>query len=127
MPAFIATQLAAGVEPPTSPPGPPPPWMASRLVAIAGFTGAFDAYEPDFDVLRAFDRPVYFALGGRGNPDLYPRMAARLGEVFPDITLDVYDDRHHFDPPHRVEPARLAGVLKDLWARAESTHGASLA
>src|SRR6266545_7767610 len=30
MPAFVRTQLAPGVEPPASPPGPPPPWMPSR-------------------------------------------------------------------------------------------------
>ncbi len=86
---------------------------------------AFDTYEPDFDGLRRFDRPVYFALGGRGNPDLYARMAARLGEVFPDFTLDVYEDRHHFDPPHRVEPSRLAVALRQLWTRAESTKEAT--
>jgi hypothetical protein len=26
--------------------------------------------------------------------------------------------RHHFDPPHRVEPDRLAESLKALWSRA---------
>jgi pimeloyl-ACP methyl ester carboxylesterase len=126
MPAFIGTQLAPGVEPP-DPPLEPPPWMPSRLAAIGSFMAAFDAYEPDFGVLRGFDRPVYFALGGRGNPDLYARIAARLGEVFPDFTLDIYDDRHHFDPPHRVEPARLAAALRHLWTRAESMPGATTA
>jgi len=119
MPAFVRTQLADGVEPPAPPPGPPPPWMPSRLAGIGGFIGAFDAYQPDFDVFRRFDHPVYYALGGRGNPDLYARMAARLGDVFPDFTLEVYDDRHHFDPPHRIEPARVAAALRDLWTRAE--------
>ena len=120
MPEFVRTQLADGVEPPAPPLGPPPPWMPSRLAGIGGFIGAFEAYEPDFDVFRRFDQPVYFALGGRGNPDLYARMAARLGDVFPDFTLDVYADRHHFDPPHRIEPARVAKALLDLWGRAES-------
>jgi len=120
MPEFVRTQLADGVEPPAQPPGPPPPWMASRLAGIGGFIGAFEAYEPDFEVFRRFHHPVYFALGGRGNPDLYARMAARLGDVFPDFTLEIYDDRHHFDPPHRVEPARVAAALRDLWRRAES-------
>ena len=119
MPAFIANQLAPGVEPAPRPAGPPPPWMASRPAALGAFIAAFDAFEPDVDVLRRFDRPVYFALGGRGNPDLYPRIADRLGRVFPDFTLDVYEDRHHFDPPHRVEPARLAAALRRVWARAE--------
>jgi len=120
MPAFVRTQLADGVEPLPPPPGPPPPWMPSRLAGIGGFIGAFEAYEPDFEVFRRFDRPVYFALGGRGNPDLYARMAARLGDVFPDFTLEVFPDRHHFDPPHRIEPARVAKALLDTWGRAES-------
>jgi len=120
MPAFIRTQLAPGVDPPSPPQGPPPPWMPSRLKGIGGFLGAFDAFEPDFDTLRRFDRPVYFALGGRGNPDLYARMAKRLAGVFPDFTLDVFEERHHFDPPHRVEPTRIAAALRELWTRAES-------
>ena len=120
MPAFVRTQLADGVEPLPPPPGPPPPWMPSRLAGIGGFMGAFEVYEPDFEVFRRFDRPVYFALGGRGNPDLYARMAARLGDVFPDFTLEVFPDRHHFDPPHRIEPARVAKALLDTWGRAES-------
>jgi len=123
MPAFVRTQLAPGITPPTPPPGPPPPWMPSRLRGIGGLMAAFDAFEPDFDTLRKFDRPVYFALGGRGNPDLYARMATRLGAVFPDFTLEIFDDRHHFDPPHRVEPGRLAAALLQLWNRAESSHG----
>jgi len=123
MPDFIRIQLAPGVEPPAPTPGPPPPWMPSRLAGIGSFMAAFDAYEPDFDVLRHFGRPVLFVLGGRGNPDLYARMAERLAGVFPDFTLDVYADRHHFDPPHRVEPARLATALRALWARAESRDG----
>jgi hypothetical protein len=47
-------------------------------------------------------------------------MAVRLASVFSDFTLDVFADRHHFDPPHRVEPTRLAAALRDLWSRAES-------
>jgi pimeloyl-ACP methyl ester carboxylesterase len=120
MPAFVRAQLAPGVEPPPPASGPPPPWMPSRLAGIGAFMGAFDAFEPDFDVFRTFDRPVYFALGGRSNPDLYARIAKRLADVFSDFTLDTFDDRHHFDPPHRVEPARLAAALRELWIRAES-------
>ena len=122
MPAFVRTHLADGVLPPASPPGPPPPWMPSRLLGIGGFLAAFDDFEPDVDVLRRFDRPVYFALGGRTNPDLHARMAERLADVFPDFRLEVYPERHHFDPPHRVEPVRLAASLRDLWLRVDSNH-----
>ena len=46
-------------------------------------------------------------------------MAARLAAVFPDFTLETFADRHHFDPPHRIEPERLAASLLALWERAE--------
>ncbi len=25
--------------------------------------------------------------------------------MLPDITVEFFPDRHHFDPPHRIEPA----------------------
>ena len=80
---------------------------------------AFARSELDVDALRAFERPVYFALGGRSNPDYYARMAARLAAIFPDFTLETFPERHHFDPPHRAEPERLADSLLALWQRAE--------
>jgi len=60
---------------------------------------------------------VYFAVGGRSNPDFFRLMAERLSEVFADFTLETFPDRHHFDPPHRVEPERLADSLLALWGR----------
>jgi hypothetical protein len=39
--------------------------------------------------------------------------------VFADFTIERFEDRHHFDPPHRIEPARVAASLRALWARAE--------
>ena len=127
MPAFVQMQLGPGVEPPPPRAGPPPPWMAARLVSIGGFTRAFRDFEPDWDVLRGFDRPVYYALGGRSNQDLFGRIADRLAAVFPDFTLDLFPDRHHFDPPHRIEPARLASSLRGLWTRAEAGEGGGIA
>lgn len=56
--------------------------------------------------------------GALSNPDHYARQVDRLAEVFDDFTLDVYEERHHFDPPHRAEPARLARALWALWGRA---------
>jgi pimeloyl-ACP methyl ester carboxylesterase len=119
MSAFVANQLAPGVEPPPPPPGPPPPWMATRPAGIRAFTTTFNASTLDLDRLRTYERPVYFALGGRSNPDYYGRMAERAGEIFPDFTLDVFEERHHFDPPHRIEPERTARALRTHWARAD--------
>ena len=124
MPAFVRANLRPGVEPPPPPPGPTPPWMAKRPVGLNALTGAFAASELDLDALRRFERPVYFALGGRSNPDQYARVAERLAGVFPDFTLEVFEERHHFDPPHRAEPERLAASLRGLWARAEAASAA---
>ena len=83
----------------------------------------YDRADLDADALRAFDRPVYFALGGRSNPDYFARMAGRLDRIFPDFEVETFAERHHFDPPHRIEPERLANSLLALWERAEVLGG----
>ena len=118
MPAFVRVQLAPGVEAPPPPPGPPAPWMATRPAGLRTFMQTFKSSTLDLESLRAFERPVYFAVGSRSNPDYYGRMAERARKIFPDFTLDVFDERHHFDPPHRIEPERTARALRAHWARA---------
>jgi pimeloyl-ACP methyl ester carboxylesterase len=126
MPAFVRSGLAPGVEPPPPPPGPVPPWMAKRPAGLRAFTRAFEAADLDLDALRRFRRPVYFALGGLSNPDLYAKKADRLTGVFREFTLEVFEERHHFDPPHRTEPERLAASLHELWAHSERDTPATL-
>jgi pimeloyl-ACP methyl ester carboxylesterase len=116
---FVRLQLAPAVEPPPPPEGEPPAWMAKRPAGLRAILRAFDAAQLDVQALRAFAQPVYFALGGRSNPDYYARMAERLAKALPDFTLETFADRHHFDPPHRIEPERLAASLLALWQRAE--------
>nr|WP_269813347.1 alpha/beta hydrolase [Ornithinimicrobium sediminis] len=117
MPAFMRLQVVPGVELPAPPPGPPPPWMHLRPAGIRAIARAFTTYNLSRDALAAFDRPVYVALGGLSNPDQFGDIATRLASVFPDFTLEVFADRHHFDPPHRMEPERLARSLLRVWAR----------
>jgi pimeloyl-ACP methyl ester carboxylesterase len=119
MGAFMRLSVRPGVALPEPPSGDPPPWMAKRPAGIRALLRAFRRGELDREALRRFDRPVYVALGGLSNPDQYGEIAERLGRVFLDFTLEVFDERHHFDPPHRVEPERLAGSLEALWRRAE--------
>jgi pimeloyl-ACP methyl ester carboxylesterase len=119
MAAFTRLQLKPGVSPPPRPDGPAPPWMAKRPAGVSAFLNAFESGRLDLPALRQFERPVYFGLGGLSNPDYFARMAERLGRVFTDFTVEVYSDRHHFDPPHRAEPARVAGALRGFWQRAE--------
>jgi len=119
MRAFVANQLAPGVQPPPSPPGPPPPWMATRPGGLRTFITTFRTSKLDLDRLRSFEQPVLFVLGGKSNPDYYGRMAQRASAIFPNLTLEVFNDRHHFDPPHRIEPDRTAAVLRAHWSRAD--------
>lgn len=120
MSAFTRLGLRPGVAPPSPPEGPPPPWMAKRPAGISAFMRTFKTYQLDRDALHRFERPVYFVLGGLSNPDQYDEIAKRLADVFPDFTLEIFEHRHHFDPPHRIEPDRLAASLLPIWARAES-------
>lgn len=122
MAAFIPLNLKPGVEPPPPPAGDPPPWMANRPDGIRAFTQTFKTYDLDRASLERFASPVYYALGGLSNPGQYGEIAERLGRTFPDFELEVYEERHHFDPPHRIEPERLATSLLALWRRAEQTH-----
>jgi pimeloyl-ACP methyl ester carboxylesterase len=122
MSTFMRLGLKPGVPLPAPPPGDPPPWMAKRPAGIRAIQGAFKRSDIDGEALRHFDRPVYFALGALSNPDQYGEIAKRLSGVFPDFELEVFDERHHFDPPHRIEPERLANSLKKLWDRADRSQ-----
>jgi pimeloyl-ACP methyl ester carboxylesterase len=121
MAEFVRVQLRPGVTAPPPPPGPSPPWMAKRPAGLAAFVGAFKAFDLDTSVLRTFTQPVYYGLGGLSNPDYYARQAERLATVFPTFSVEVYEERHHFDPPHRAEPQRVAAALQQLWSRAAQT------
>jgi pimeloyl-ACP methyl ester carboxylesterase len=123
LPAFVAHQLAAGVEPPLPTSGPAPPWMANRPAGLRTLIETFRASSLDLDRLRAFEKPVLFVLGGESNPDYYGEMAERAGTIFADYTLAVFAERHHFDPAHRIEPERMATMLRTHWER--SSDGAS--
>jgi len=118
MPAFVALQLAPGVDPPPPPSGEPPPWMAKRPPGLKRFIEVFLESDLDTDALRRFKGPVLFTLGGKSSPSYYKREAERLEKIFDDFTVEVFPERHHFDPPHRVEPGKLAQSLRALWERA---------
>ena len=121
--AFMRLGVRDDVVLPPPPPGPPPPWMAKRPAGIGAFIRTFTSYNLDRDRLASFDRPVLFILGGKSNPDDYADNARRLGQVFHDFRLEVFPGRHHFDPPHRIEPQRVAALLLQHWARAEAGGG----
>jgi pimeloyl-ACP methyl ester carboxylesterase len=95
---------------PLPPLGPPPPWdarddMLEDMLAQVGFTSGD---------LAAITVPVLAISGGRSNPR-FQYQDQRLVEVIPDARAEVFSERSHSSPPHRVEPARLAEMLVDFW------------
>jgi pimeloyl-ACP methyl ester carboxylesterase len=116
LPRFVGLALEPGAEAPPPPPG-PPPWMARRPAGIQALLDAFEREELDLDALSGYPGPVYYALGTLSNQRYYGRMAERAAGLFADFTLERFAGRHHFDPPHRAEPERLARRLLALWTR----------
>ncbi len=109
--------LAPGVAPPPAPTGPPPPWMSRRVAGGTALMQMVLGYVLDEETLGRFGQPVYVAIGTLSNPS-FPRAAEALKRLFPDCRVEVYEGRHHLDPPHRAEPERFAAALRSLWQRA---------
>lgn len=118
MAAFMQSGQPQSADPSPPDPEPPPPWFAKRPAGLRALHSAFKAYRLDLERLRSFDRPVLYVTGGKSDPIENEPIVERLGKVFPDFTREIYEDRHHFDPPHRAEPERFAASLKRLWERA---------
>ncbi|MET4619846.1 pimeloyl-ACP methyl ester carboxylesterase [Arthrobacter sp. 2762] len=118
MPEFMRLSVRPDVVLAPPPAGDPPPWMAKRPAGIRAFLKDFRSYHLDRERLASFERPVLYVLGGMSNPDQYGDIADRLSTVFRDYRVEVFEERHHFDPPHRIEPGRLATVLREHWNRA---------
>jgi pimeloyl-ACP methyl ester carboxylesterase len=125
MTAFVAAHLAPGVPPPPPPPpasGSAPPWMARVPARLPLLIQAFGRHRLDMDALSRLQAPVYYAFGGLSNPDYFAAQGRRLAGVLPDFTSEEFNGLHHFDPPHRAEPSRVAASLQSLWTRAEGAR-----
>jgi pimeloyl-ACP methyl ester carboxylesterase len=117
---FMRVELREGVPLPPPPAGDPPPWMAKRPAGLKALVGAFGSFDLPYGLLRAYTRPVYIAVAGLSTP-VEMRKAEVLQGVFPDIQVEVYPERHHFDPPQRAEPDRFAKALTSLWEKASQS------
>jgi pimeloyl-ACP methyl ester carboxylesterase len=121
--AFTRGHLREGVEPPPTPPGAPPAWMAKRPAGLNAMMRAFAADDTDREAFRACRFPVYYAYGLLTAEYIVHR-AQILAGLLPDLWIEAYPDVHHFGPPQRTQPARYADSLRQLWARAERAAAA---
>jgi pimeloyl-ACP methyl ester carboxylesterase len=119
MPAFVAIHMAPNVPAPDPPAGTPPPWMARVPARLPMLIDAFRSYHLDMTALARLQVPVYYAVGDLSNPDYFARQGDRLRSVFTDFTYETFEGLHHFDPPHRAAPSRMAAALRSLWSRAD--------
>ncbi len=115
---FAALNLAEGVKPPAPPPGDPPDWMAKRPAAIRAIGPAFLDYRLELQDLRALTCPVLYVLGTL-SAKMYAERAERARQIFANFRLEIFEGRHHFDPPHRSEVPRMTRILNDFWSAAE--------
>jgi pimeloyl-ACP methyl ester carboxylesterase len=111
---FLRLQLAAGVEPPPRPPGPPPAWMTKRPAGARAFLGAIERYRVDPARYRAIRGPVLFTYGSLSHPR-WAAMAARLEAWFDKYRVERFDGLHHLNTSHQAEPARTAALLRAHW------------
>jgi hypothetical protein len=88
--------------------------MALRPGGLEALARAFRSYRLDRERLREFRGPVYYALGSDSR-SFYERNARTLAGFFPDLRVEIYQGRSHFDPPHRAEPERFARALFGIW------------
>ncbi len=114
MPAFLRAQMRDGVEPPPMPEGPPPPWIVDRPAGVAAFVRTLSEADVPVERLKAFDRPVFYSYNSLSN-ERWERMAERLGELFPNMTVELYEGLSHLNSSHAAEPERVAAALRRLW------------
>jgi len=112
-PAFLAAQVAPGVQLPPPQPGPPPPWMASRPAGIERFLVALEEHA-EYGPPPKFEEPVYYSHGSLSNR-VWLGIRDRLRSRFPNLTVEEYEGLHHLKTSHAAEPARVAASLRQVW------------
>jgi pimeloyl-ACP methyl ester carboxylesterase len=118
MPRFMRLELKPGVE--FAPPQGGAPPLPNRPAGIAALLRAFERHTLDVDALRTFRGPVLYTRGSL-SAERYERSGKRLAAIFPDFREVVFDGIHHLNTSHQAEPARVAGLLLELW----SAHGST--
>jgi pimeloyl-ACP methyl ester carboxylesterase len=115
--AFMRLQLAPGIDPPSPPPGDPPPWMARRPAGIRAFVAEALRHHVDPSQYQAFQAPVLFTHCSLSHPR-WIAMRDRLASWFPDFSSELFEGLHHLHTSHQAKPERTAALLRSFWSRA---------
>lgn len=116
MQEFTGSQLRPGVvlEPP---PGPAPPWMATRPAGLAAMMRAIPAHPFDREWLRRVEGPVFYGYGAL-SAEIWEVRAGLLARLFPDIHVRRFEGIHHFVPADKLYTPQHLQELRDLWTKA---------
>jgi pimeloyl-ACP methyl ester carboxylesterase len=66
--------------------------------------------------------PLHITVGAATHPAILV-VARNLARQFPKATLDIYQERNHFDAPQVREPLRFADAVKSKWEQSQDKPG----
>ncbi len=115
MAAFVRTMVRPGVTVAPAPVTAPAAEMAKRPAGVLAFAEALLAHDVPADRLAAYDGAVYFSYGSLSSAR-WEAMAERAPRLFRHCTVERYEGLHHMNTSHIAEPARVAAVLREMWA-----------
>ena len=91
---------------------------AGQRTVLRTMTEAMQQHVVAPAALAGFRRRVYVAIGGRSNP-MWRAQGDALAAAFPASRLEVFEERHHLDPPQKSETSRLVAGLRWAWSEAQ--------
>jgi pimeloyl-ACP methyl ester carboxylesterase len=88
---------------------------AGRRTALRTMTEAMQQHVVAPASFARFHGRVYIAMGGRSNV-MWRAQGDALAAAFPVSRLEIFEARHHLDPPQKSETSRLVGGLRWAWS-----------
>lgn len=117
MVTFVRHLLRPGVPlPPPPPPGADPEGL-KRPAGLLAMYGAIlgPSHRLDASAVGGITAPVLFTYGSLSN-ERWELMARRFDAAAPRATVERFEGLHHLHTSHAAEPARVASLLRQLWA-----------
>jgi hypothetical protein len=115
--AFFRALSAPGRLPPAQQAAGQPGWLIPRSERQGWMWPRWHYPKLGPNRLEPFHRSVYVAVGGRSRL-AFMEIARWLAHKSANTTVDVYDERSHFDPPHVADAERFATAVQENWERA---------
>ena len=90
---------------------------AGQPTSLRMLTDAMQRHAIEPGAFGRFPGRVYIAIGGLSHR-MWRAQADAIAAAFPSSRVEVFEERHHLDPPQKSETARLVGGLSWAWGQA---------